>query len=576
MFANLPDISLPVLNVPGTAYQAFGRSGVVVAVPDRLRLEADPDGQPRMLLTLIRGGVGGTSTGGRLELELSIESDLGGIGRALAAQGTSLSLLVADAIDGVFTIDVFLGPAVPSPLLAPQVLPPDLLTRARLVGQLTPQAATIAARLIEEATLAVTATMQIAFRAVAPRLPLVATFNPRSVSEQLATRLGSGRTVTRDALEIALDAELTGSLIDVDGDVHAIEPRLRAQTALLRLAEFFADRAPAVPDQLQLRAPQDVPIGRERVDFRQPASVAAQQVLSLDPFSVARSMRSADSNDFVKRVEVSPVPTGRQRITLSSNLPEPIAGLLAVIADFRAPAIPPFRPTAISESAALDAPSRSAFIEVRLGLDESLSGEVRMRNILERNGEAVEISGPWRPIQGNHVILGPAEFGVPLLVIRLSPALAALATAEVVSKGTVVARLDATTRLLAIPRLAGTLQLIVRPLMSGREIEIALGERTRLDLDLATLPGFGAHRARLRTAARTQPFLVEWRADDPEQEPNSILMGPERTDVEMGWIAASPFRPGMVWRSVRRGTPGPWSLPVLPQQGLVIQVGGEE
>ena len=48
--------------------------------------------------------------------------------------------------------------------------------------------------------------------------------------------------------------------------------------------------------------------------------------------------------------------------------------------------------------------------------------------------------------------------------------------------------------------------------MKGATIEIPLEGRKRLDLDITTLPGFGAHRARF-TAASAKPIIVEWRPE---------------------------------------------------------------
>src|SRR5688572_23955542 len=153
MLSGLPDLSFPVAGAPGTAYRGFGRTGLVVAVPDRLTLEADRDGRPRLLLTLIRGGGTVASTGGRLEVGLSVESDLEGIGWALAAQGTPATLAVADLEQGILTIDVLVGPLARTPLAPPQIIPPDLLTRARVVMELGADAAVIASRVMDDATL---------------------------------------------------------------------------------------------------------------------------------------------------------------------------------------------------------------------------------------------------------------------------------------------------------------------------------------------------------------------------------------------------------------------------------------
>jgi hypothetical protein len=574
MLPALPDLSYPLAGVPGTAYRGFDRDGLVVAVPDRLRLEAEPDGRPRLLLTLLRSGGVAASSGGRLELGLSIESDVEGIGRALAAQGTPVSLVVADVEDGVLTLEAVLGPLTPTLLAPPQMLPPDLLTRARVVVELSAEAAGIAARLIEDAMLPLEATMRLAFRAVAPRLPLAATYNPRAVAERLAARLGEGKVVTMADFESAIEALLTGPEVVVAGDLQAIDPQLWARTAALRLRDRFAARATSEPGKLQLLSLQSVPSGREQIDFAAPAAVVVEQTMSIEPLSTVRSMRHGVIDDVVKRLDLPPLPTGRQRLDLSANLPEPIAGLQALVADFRAPELPPFRPLAVSLSVSLDAPERRAAAELRLAPGEQLAGEVRLRAIIARNGQAVEIAGPWRAIQRADVLLGPADFGAPLLVLRASPVLTALAVVEAVAAGTVVARLDTATRMTAIPLTEQDLRILARPLAEGHEIAIELGEKKRLDLDVATLPGFGAHRAQFVTA-ETQPFIVEWQADgETGQEPLSVRMGADRTVAEIGWIAVSPFRPGVIWRTVRDGTPGPWSAPVLPQDGLVIRIEG--
>jgi hypothetical protein len=574
MLLALPDLSYPLTGIPGAAYRGFGREGLVVAVPDRLRLEAEPDGRPRLLLTLLRGGGGAASTGGRLELGLSIESDVEGIGRVLAAQGTPVSLVVADLEDGVLTIEALLGSLVPTPLAVPQILPPDLLTRARIVVELSAEAAGLASRLIEDATLPVNATMHLAFRAVAPRLPLATTYNPRAIAEGLAARLGDGSVVTIADLDSAIDALLTGPETVVEGDLQAIDPQLRARTVALRLRERFATRIASAPGTRQLFSVQSIPSGRERLDFAEPAMVVVEQTISIDPLATARSMRHGAIDDVVKRLEMPPLPIGRQRLALSANLPEPIAGLQALVADFHAPELPPFRPLAVSVSVSLEAPERRATAELRLAPGERLTGEVRLRAVVAKNGQAVEIAGPWRALQRADVLLGPGDFGAPLVVLRVSPALTALAVVEAIVDGTVVARLDTATRMTAIPLTEQGLRLLARPLAEGRDIEIELAGKKRLDLDVATLPGFGAHRARL-VATDAKPFIVEWRADgDTGQEPLSVRMGADRPVAEIGWIAASPFRPGMVWRAVRDGTPGPWSAPVLPQDELLIEIDG--
>ena len=576
MIQNLPDLSLPLPGVPGAAYRAFGRDGLVIAVPDRLTLEAELDGTPRLLVTLIRGGGTSTTTGGRFELGLSIESDLEGIGGAIAAEGTPASLAVADFAHAVLTITARLGPVAPTQLAPPMLLPPDLLTRARTVVELSADAAGIASKIIEDETLPVDATMRVAFRAVAHRMPFAITFNPRAVAERIAAQAGASAVTTVENFERVMDALLAGPEIVSEGDPQAADPAVRARTVALRMRDRFAVRAESDAGALKLIAPAEVPSGQERIDFAEPAMVLVEQSISLDPVSAARSMRNGRMDDLVRRIEVPPVPTGRQRIAVSANLPEPVAGLLTLIADVRAPALPPFRPQPVSTSALLNSADRRGEVELRLSPGEPLDLEVRLRAVVARNGEPAEILGPWRATQRSAVLLGPADFGAPLLVLRASRALTALAVIEVLSEGAIVGRLDTATPMTAIPLTEAAPHIVVRPLGAGRTIEIELEGRKRLDLDLATLPGFGAHRARLATADM-RSILVEWRSDGDEEEvPQAVRMGPDRRVAEIAWLAASPFRPAMMWRATRDGTPGSWSAPVLPQDGLLIDVDGRD
>jgi hypothetical protein len=574
MLQNLPDLGLPIPGVPGIAYRAFDRDGVVIAIPDRLILEAQPDGTPSLLLTLIRGGGTSATTGGRLELGLSIESDLEGIGRVLIDESIPASVAVVDFESGVLTVEARLGPVAPVRFGPPLMLPPDLLTRARIVVELSADAAAIASKIVEDSTLPVDAVMRVAFRAVPPRIPLALKYDPRAVAERIAAR--GEMTLTPEDFDRAIDALLAGPEITCEGDPEAIDPVLRARAVGLRLRDRFAVRTESDAGFLQLIPPDQVPSGHERIDMAEPSMVVVERSMMLDPLSEARSMRQGNIDDLVRRIEVPPVPTGRQRVSVSANLPEPVAGLQALVADLNAPAVPPFRPVPFTVSASLDPPDRRHDVELRLSPGEPLNFDARLRAVVARNDQLLEITGPWRTSQRSSVLLGSADFGAPLLVVRASRALTALAVLDVMAGDAVITRLDGQSPVAAIPMTGERMTVVARPLGGGLTIEINPEDKKRLDLDVATLPGFGAHRAQLRTA-ESKPILVEWRPEgEQDVSPQGVRMGPDRSAVEIGWIAASPFRPGMLWRVTRGGSPGPWSEPVLPRDALVIDVDGRD
>jgi hypothetical protein len=580
MLEGLPDLGRP-LNAPGTVFAAFERPDLAVALPDRLLLERNRDGSPALLLTLVRGGTGVGSTGGLLDLGVAADADLAAAGAALAAAGTPARLTGATLEEGVLALSARLGPAAPEELGPALPLTPDQLTRARAVAELDAAGAALAARLLTSGTLPVTATVRVTMRAVAPRLPLAVTVDPRAVALRLAGRFATGAAVTLEELAGGLDELLTDPAVTVEGDPATFDGEARRRVLGLRLAERFAVPEPAATLRLRLRDPGELPSGRERRDLAEPAAVALHRLLSFDPFAVARDLAGGSADRLVRTVDVPELETGRTTVTLMSNLPEPVAGLIALFADLRVPPAPPRRPQGITAGGILRPPDRTAVVTVTLAPGEDLAGEARLRALLDGPDGAAELEGPWQPATGTPLRLAGDAFPVPLTVLRASAALLGDAVVEVRGERRTVARLDAGTPTAGVPRLAGDgpLRLVVRPTGPGRTIEEPLGEEPRIDLDAATLPGFGAHQAQVTTgrAPGQAGLLVEWQAEgasDPEAVLGSVRLTSERPSAAIGWTATSPFQPGVRLRVSGAGSPGSWSRPIAPAEGLVIMVDG--
>jgi hypothetical protein len=580
MLKGLPDLGRP-LNAPGSVFAAFERPDLAVALPDRLLLERDPDGSPALLLTLVRGGTGVGSTGGLLELGVAADADLAAAGAALAAAGTPARLTGATLEGGVLALSARLGPAVPEELVPALPLTPDQLTRARAMAELDATGATLAARLLTTGTLPATATVRVTVRAVAPRLPLTVTVDPHAVALRLARRFGAGAAVTLEELASGLDELLADPAVTVEGDTATLDGEARRRVLGLRLAERFTIPEPAATLRLRLRDPGEVPSGHERRDLAEPAAVALHRLLSFDPFALARDLAGGSADRLVRTVDVPELVTGRTTITLMSNLPEPVAGLIALFADLRVPPAPPRRPQPVTAGGTLDPPDRTAVVTVTLAPGEDLAGEARLRALLEGSDGAAELEGPWQPATRTPLRLAGDAFPVPLTVLRASAALLGDAVVEVRGERRTVARLDTGTPTAGVPRLAGDgpLRLVVRPTGPGQTIEEPLGEEPRIDLDAATLPGFGAHQAQVTTGRAPGPagLLVEWQAEgasDPEAVLGSVRLSSERPSADIGWTATSPFQPGVRLRVSGAGSPGSWSRPIAPAEGLVIMVDG--
>ena len=160
-------------------------------------------------------------------------------------------------------------------------------------------------------------------------------------------------------------------------------------------------------------------------------------------------------------------------------------------------------------------------------------------------------------------MLGPDYFPAPLKLIRITPALRAIATVHVGLD-------EVATSQLACPG-EGPLPIRLVPRGAGKEIVLELADRPRIDLDPSSLPGAGAHSVRFVAdiQADDPPLLVEWRAaasgDDTIQGRTLTASAPEAAAT---WLAPTPFAPALVWRTGA----GPWSDPVGPAPDLAIQV----
>ncbi|KUN52665.1 hypothetical protein AQJ46_50755 [Streptomyces canus] len=578
MFEDLPDLGSPVASVPGAAFEAFGGGGLVVLVPDDLVLERQADGSAALLVTLLRSPSAPGGAGGRIEIGFTVDLSFDAVGQALIAQKVPARLVPGELEGGVLEITAQLGTDSATALVPPVVLSPAMLARAHVVVDLSAQSAVLAARLIRESALPVRAVLRLRFPAVAPRVPLELEFDRRRVAQLLAERFGAQAVVSDTMLGQGLDALLADPAVTVTGDPSVIGSDLRAEILGLRLRDELAVSETGAAVRYRLRPAEEISPEPRRVDLATVERVSADRLLTVDPFATARVLSDGGLERYVRTVDVPALPTGRVRVSFAANLPEPMAGLLALFADLRVPALPPFRSQEVMAGVELSAPERRAEAEIVLSPGEALTGQVRLRALLESADTPVEVTGPWRPAAGDRLVLGPESFPLPLTVVRASGAFTDAATGDVRSTaGRLVARLDAGSPLVAVPRESADppATVVVRPIGPGRTIDLPFGTAPRLDLDPVALPGFGAHRALAvsRVVPGRPPLLVEWRPQSGEHEPMAVRLGTDRPEAEIGWIAASPFQPGFLWR-VTRGSdaPGPWSEPVMPADGLVVQV----
>lgn len=546
----LPDLDRPLDVLPGAAFQARDRLGLGVVLPSVLTLEPLPEGGVALLVTLLREGL---TASGRIEVGFAVGTPLTEAGEAAATSGTPLLLSAAEPLRGVLELSARFG-TLGAALGPPVVLGPDALTTTRVVAELPADSAVLAARLVRTGTVPVDAALRLTFQAVAPTLPLRATVDPQALLATLTQRFGPGAVVPFDRLATAVDEAVFGA---------PSQPE-RAAALALRLRPVVSRPEPVAGPLHRLL--DQAPAAALTLDLAEHTAVDVDRVLALDLDAAARAL-AADPARYVREVDAPALPTGHTTVTFAANLPAPVAGLALLLADLR---VPPsaVRPQEVTASVTLTAPGGVTATRITLAPGERLKGEVRLRAVLDGIGE---LEGPWRPADTTLLALPPDAFPVPLTVVRATRALTALAVAEVrTAGGATVGRVDAAGPVLAVPVAENDppATITVRPLGPGLPVEVPV-DRRRIELDPATLPGFGTHLARLRHSPVTGPLAVEWRPEgDEEAEPQTVRLDADRPQADIRWVAISPFQPGVVWRSGSAD----WSAPVAPRDFLVIDV----
>lgn len=563
MLEDLPDLARPMALQSGTVYGSFGIPGVAVAMPDRLLLAHAADGSPGLLITKIRE-TGGQPSRGRLTVGVVVDTDLPSIGRQLVTTGVPMRLVPALTDDGVLEATC-LG------MVQVRQIGPDILTRARAEFELTDQQTLLVWQAVHNGGFPCEIRVRLAHRAVAQRLPLVATFDRQLVASVLAEHSGENLLIDADNLAALFDSML-GSEITVTGDEPTPDAAVRASTIALRLLDRFAAPEPVAALVYRLRPAAEMPPGTERVDFAEPTAVTVHRLLTLDPVTATRVLAVA-ADRLTKEIELPAVPAGHVRLTVTANLTQPIAGLAALGADIQIPPHPVTRPQAVEVSVPLIGPDLTQDVTLAVDPGDAIAGRARLRASLEGAPGPAELSGEWQQLAFVRSQLGPSAFPLPLTVVNAPVELTKLAAVEVRSADdSLVSRIDALNPVEVIPRAPGRepLRIVIRPIGTGRVIEIPLTVAPRVDLDPTTLPGFGAQRAQLTGGA--VPTVIEWLPEGADESSRQqVRLSPDRPTVEIGWVATSPFQPGVRWRD--SGRAGSWSQPVLPAPDLVIVVG---
>jgi hypothetical protein len=447
--------------------------------------------------------------------------------------------------------------------------------------------------------------VDLALAGVAPRLPAMASFDPRALLEALAAAADGEGRIAYSALEALFRREpgvlpiTIAGAIPLDGSQDEAQPLRELLAAALfdRTLQRFGRLIPPPDDGAQpwvaLDGPDSLGPGRFTWDLAEPQQVFRPLTLRLDPFAAARAaVAERGLNAVVRETVVPPLPGGALTVTVTANLPVEREGLAALGVHLAAPPRPPQRPQAASVTALLEPPADSARVTLRLAPREPAAYVYTAFAVLADERGAQELAGAPIAHTGDQLELAAEDFPLEFVAVTAEPALLELAhvrctlrrPAPEPTDGPLEHRFELTlgrpARSLALPRgavAAATLEVEAEE--RGGPGRLRLGPLPAGDLSIgrASFREYGPQQVTIRAAlAAGEPsLLLELLPEGAPETPATvglIQLRPERPSQEWRYFAPSPFAPGYRYR-VRRpgnGPPAPWSEIHSPFEPLLV------
>jgi hypothetical protein len=137
----------------------------------------------------------------------------------------------------------------------------------------------------------------------------------------------------------------------------------------------------------------------------------------------------------VRRHAAGGLPDGHHRITLRTTVPDGPVGVLDVGVELTAAAAPPDRPFAVTGDVRLadlwSSPTRTAQVELTLGVGEPLAYAMRATSILQTASGLVPVEGTARPLTDSTPVLNPDDLALRFIPVQATDSLLARADVAV-------------------------------------------------------------------------------------------------------------------------------------------------
>jgi hypothetical protein len=607
----LPDFQHTVRGSGFEAYPPFGGVGPYLVAADSLEIAADDEGRPDFLLEFIRGENPflPPEPRGALSFRLCAGYPLEAALAQVRAVDPGAALKPAAFTSGFlrlqptfFAEDLGDTGEIAGEFLRPAPLLWNSLGTARYALDLSQAGALLLERALQGDILLVDALVELEMAGVAPRLPLQVIFDPAELLaalNALADPPGAGLPVSRAALLTFFLQEITNLPLQVAGELDESQRAAFSEAMVDRVRERFGSFVPAPEGSrgphLALLSPEDTGQGIFRWDLAAPLQARRPFTLELHPIEAAQAVvRAQGLEAVVRRTVVPPLETGVLPVSILTNLPEQLTGVLSLGVTVQAPAWPPFRPQASVETVELLPPANAAEIRLRFSPAEEPAYSYQTFAVVRGPGGVQVLKGNETTHSGSRLDLSVEDF--PLDFVPLSAAQELLQVASIHGacrylEGEVPVEIpftlgeDRPLVTLALPKGTAGATLDITALARVRSQALSLGPFPAggQRLGLYSFPGYGPHTIPVQCLfdEATALFAVDLLAEDAPETPEAVSVlafTPAEPERAWRWFATDPFHAGYRYRPHGDGGDAgtEWSQVCSPFTPLVIDLRQKE
>ncbi|MCC6456068.1 MAG: hypothetical protein IT328_14030 [Caldilineaceae bacterium] len=470
-------------------------------------------------------------------------------------------------------------------LAAPIELASNGLEMLRLFRRLSPDGISLLKQVLQKSLMTFVAQVEVEIQGLAPRLPVELTLQGVALLERLNGMARQQRITYPQLVDFwkqdaaLLPVEFASDLAQVDRDLLAIA-----------LADWtIADYGVYTPCTGEPLQPTVLLHGQQppqilRWNLAQRKVVHNVFLLDSDPFTMAQQTVSAQGIEALyHETIVPPVQTGAVSLSVATNLPSAIQGVLELGVNLFAPPRPPARVHALTASLQFDLQD-AASLEAAQTVNwlfaplEAVEFELSTFALAQTASGPQLLQGNSRPHAGTYLLLNVADFPLRFVSIRADASL--LASASIVGNssypadnGSVVEHpfeLTSSNPLvtLSIPLAhveQAQVRLEARSLAADAQLPIGTFPAQSQRLSLFSLPTYGPHAIDIEVIFdQALPLLAfEFLAEEDAEHLEKaapLAFTPAQTKGRWSYFATSPFRAGYRFRRLPNdGSVEDWS-----------------